>query len=172
MFYLWNFVCSEDFNAFCEFVVLGRNKLDMSWFCICLMTIWRECHWILMSVLFWTCSKVRWDAALTQRHWKYFCLNSQSDEDKTSCFWGNLVQSFKFGLLQTRFFLHLNSEFLFYFLPLVWIIGVNLVVHLTVNLLQFQQISEYFNNVFCPLRFLCSLDFKTLWCKFVILGRK
>ena len=111
VFYLWNFVCSADFNAFCEFVVLGRNKLDMSWFCICLMTIWRECHWILMSVLFWTCSKVRWDAALTQRHWKYFCLNSQSDEDKTSCFWGNLVQSFKFGLLQTRFFLHLNSEF-------------------------------------------------------------
>lgn len=30
MFYLLNFICSVDFNAFCEFVILGRNKLDMS----------------------------------------------------------------------------------------------------------------------------------------------
>lgn len=69
----------------------------------------------------------------------------------------SLVHLFKFRLLRTRFFLHLNSKLVsIFFLLLVWIIGVNLVVH------QFQQISESFNVVFCPLRFFCAVDFKTL----------
>ena len=75
----------------------------------------------------------------------------------------SLDHLFKFRLLRTRFFLHLNSDLVsIFFLLLIWIIGVNLVVHLTVNLLLFHQISESFNVVFCPLRFFCAVDFKTL----------